>query len=286
MTGRFARFGRGAGLAALLAAAGCTESVTNKPDPLAENVIDEAGLGELLLNSGDPGEAVRYFEGALEVEPGRSDYRRGLAVSLTRAGRLPEAGRVYGELADLGEATPEDRLDQAMVLVKLGRWDEVERIDASLGNAPDTARRYVLKGLVADRRSDWSAADAAYGQAEKLSLAPAPVLNNWGVSHQVRGDLPGAELLFEQALTYDSRLFNAKNNLAITRAMQGIYSLPLVPMTDAEKAMMLNNMGMIALDRGQIGLARGLLAEAVETHPQYYQAAASRLAAIDAGQVN
>ena len=64
--------------------------------PARPNVIDEAGLGDLMLTAGDPEEAVTYFRNSLAEEPDRPDLRRGLAISLTRAGKLTEAARVYG----------------------------------------------------------------------------------------------------------------------------------------------------------------------------------------------
>lgn len=264
----------------------CTEPVSQRADPLADNVIDEAGLGNLLLSAGDPEEAVRYFGEALAADPSRADYRRGLAISLVRARRLTEAARVYQEMLDLGQATPADQLDYAFVTLQLERWDDTIALEAALPAGLNTSRRHLLAALVADHRGDWTAADAAYAQAEKLTTNPARVLNNWGVSQQARGDLQEAERMFERALGYDSRMFSAKNNLAMTRGLQGNYRLPVVPMTDQEKATILNNLGVIAMRRGQRNVAKGLFAEAVETHPQYYQGAADRLAALETGNIN
>ena len=49
-----------------------------------------------------------------------------------------------------------------------------------------------------------------------------------------------------------------------------------------EKAMILNNLGMIAMRKGETKIAKGLFAAAVETHPQHYDAAATRLNALEA----
>ena len=78
------------------------------------------------------------------------------------------------------------------------------------------------------------------------------------------------------------RLFSAKNNLAIARGLQGNYQLPVVPMTETEKAIMLNNLGVIAVRRGEAKIAKGLFVAAVETHPQHYEEAAGRLSALEA----
>ncbi len=267
---------------ALLGLAGCDTTVTTKEDPLAKNVIDDAGFNSLLLTAGDPNQAVRYFEGALAEEPDRADFRRGLAISYRRARRFPEAARVYQELVSLNQATPSDRLDYAFVSVSLDRWEDASALEAALPAALNTSRRHLLTALIADHDGRWEEADAAYERAVQLSDNPAKVYNNWGVSKMARNEHGDAQLLFEQALAFDSRVFSAKNNLAMSRALQGDYSLPVVPMTDREKAMVLNNLGIIAANKNEMRIARGLFAAAVETHPQHYESAANRLAALEA----
>lgn len=270
-------------LAAALALAGCAPTtVADKPDPLAGDIIDEANLSQLLLSVGNPKDAVLYFEAALAREPARADFRAALAKSYARAKRLPEAARVYRELIAMDQARPADRLDYAFVAIRLDEWDEAARMAAALPPTLNTPRRHLVDALIADQARDWMAADAAYARAESLSPNPAEILNNWGVSLMSRGDLAAAEATFRRAISFDSRLFKAKNNLALSRGLQGTYRVPVVPLTDTERATILNNLGMIALRRGDDRIARGLFAEAVATHPQYYQAAADRLAALEA----
>lgn len=279
MTGRAATFAALIAVTGLLAAC---ESVSEKEDPLAKNVIDEANLTDLLLTAGDPEEGVAYFQGALAKEPDRADFRRGLAISLARAKRFPEAGRVYEEMMGLGQAEPTDRLEYALVAARLDKWDDVRAVLSQLPGGFNTGRRHMVEAMLADHEQNWSAADAAYARAETLSTNPANVLNNWGVSLMSRGDLPAATRSFEKALTYNARLFSAKNNLAISRGLQGNYQLPIIPMTETEKALILNNLGVIAMKKDQVRIARGLFAAAVEAHPQHYEAAANRLASLEA----
>lgn len=259
------------------------ESVSNTPDPLAGSVIDEANLNELMLSAGDPEDAVRYFQEASAREPDRADFRRGLAMSLARTKRYHESARVYQELITLGQDEPSDRLDYAFVAMRLDRWEDVRALAEGFPDGLQTPRRYVIDAMVADQNSDWPSADAAYAKAERMSSRPAAVLNNWGVSQMSRGDLSAASATFNRALSYDSSLFNAKNNLAIVRGLQGEYSLPLVPLSDEEKAILLNNLGIIAMRQGKEDVARGLFAAAVDAHPQHYQAAADKLAVLDSG---
>ncbi len=258
------------------------ESVSDKEDPLAENIIDEANLNELMLTAADPSDAAQYFEQSLAREPDRADFRRGLAVSLARAKRYNEAARVFQELITLDQDQPADRLEYAFVAMRLDRWDDVRTLSQSFPEGLQTPRRYSIDAMLADQDNDWEAADAAYARAEKLSPQPAAVLNNWGVSQMSRGDLSTAAATFARAISFDSRLFNAKNNLAIVRGLQGQYALPLVPLSDEERAVLLNNLGIIAMRQGEEKIARGLFAAAVDAHPQYYSGAADKLAILEA----
>ncbi len=262
---------------------GACDSVSNTPDPLAGSIIDEANLNELMLTAGDPDDAVRYFGESSAREPDRADFRRGLALSLARSKRYHESARVYQELITLGQDEPSDRLEYAFVAMRLDRWDDVRALSEAFPDGLQTPRRYVIDAMVADQENDWATADAAYAKAERMSSRPAAVLNNWGVSQMSRGNLSGAATTFTRAISYDSSLFNAKNNLAIVRGLQGEYSLPLVPLNDAEKAVLLNNLGIIAMRQGQEQIARGLFAAAVDAHPEHYPAAANKLAALDSG---
>ena len=257
-------------------------NVENKPDPLGADIIEEANLADLLLAAGSAEDAVLYFEKAVERDPDSAAARRGLAKAYAKAKRYPEAARVYEELIALGQAEPADRLEYAYAAMRLERWEDAEAAAAALPAAMNTPRRHLLEALLADHRQDWAAADAAYQRAETLSPNPAEVLNNWGVSLMSRGDLEAAEATFARAITFDSRMFEAKNNLALSRGLRGNYQVPIMPLTDVERAQILNNLGVIALRRDDGPAARGLFAEAVATHPQHYQAAADRLAALEA----
>src|SRR5690606_27891354 len=68
------------GSTALLAACNGANSDAQVQRALKDvNVIDESNLNDIMLTVGDPNEAVAYFQGALQKDPGRVDLMRGLA---------------------------------------------------------------------------------------------------------------------------------------------------------------------------------------------------------------
>ena len=244
------------------------------------NPLDESSINEIMLTVAGADEAVAYFRDALTSDPDSPSLRRGLARSLARAGRYAEARTVFRDLSETGQAMPRDHVEYALTLARLDLWPEAEAEAAKVPADYQSDRRTLLEALMADHRQDWAAADAAWERARALSPQPAAVLNNWGVSKMARGEFDAAERMFEQALVYDPSLFSAKNNLAIANGLQRRYRLPVVTLTDEEKAVLLHNLGVIALRQGDREMAESLLQQSLDAHPAYYEPAAEKLSAL------
>ena len=114
-----------------------------------------------------------------------------------------------------------------------------------------------------------------------LTASPASVLNNWGYSKLTRGDYPAAARLFTDAIRQDPQLFTAKNNLVLARSAQRDYSLPVIPMDQTERAQLLHTMALSAVKQGDIEIGKSLLREAIDTHPQHFEAAVRSLRALE-----
>lgn len=273
--------------AALLGSFGL--AACNQPQSSAEvqralksvNVIDESNLSDIMLTVGDPKEAVAYFTKASAENPDRIDLKRGLAKSLIRAQQPQQAVGVWQQITASTEATNDDRVALADALIRTNDW---ARAEAELNTIPpthETYERYRLEAMVADSKQNWKKADSFYEVAAGLTTKPAGVLNNWGFSKLTRKDFAGAEKLFTQALTYDPALFTAKNNLVMARGAQHKYDLPVIEMSQTERAELLYTLGLTAVKQGDVAVGKGLLQNAVDTHPQHFEAAVRSLAALD-----
>ncbi len=250
------------------------------------NVIDESNLNDIMLTVADPNEAVAYFRRSTKEDPGRVDLMRGLAKSLIRAKRPTEAVAVWKDVVAHKEATADDRVDYADALIRTGEWDRAEQELDRIPPTHETYQRYRLEAMVADADKEWDRADSFYETAVGLTTKPASVMNNWGYSKLTRGDFAGAEKLFIEAITYDSKLFTAKNNLALARGAQRDYELPVIPMTQIERAQLLHTLALSAIKQGDVALGKGLLREAIDTHPQHFEAAVRSLRALEANVTN
>lgn len=246
------------------------------------NAIDGTGLNELMLTAGDPNEAVAYFQRADGMDPDRIDLLRGLAKSLVRAKRNTEAVAAWNKVVAHADATDEDRVSLADAMIRNNDWDRAEATLNAIPPTHESYQRYRLEAMIADSNQNWAKADSFYETAVGLTTKPAPVLNNWGYSKLTRGDYPGAEKMFFDTLRHDPGMFTAKNNLVLARGAQGNYTLPVMQMSQVERAELLHTLGLAAIKRGDVEIGKGLLRNAVETHPQHFDAAATALAALEA----
>jgi len=274
-------------LSCALVIAGCNKGPSNSQiDKTLKdvNVIDETNLNEVMLQSADPDEAVSYFQRASAQYPDRIDFKRGLATSLVRAKKPNAAAAAWADVLAMPAATLDDRVDYADALIRSNEWDKAA---AELNKIPpthETFKRYRLEAMVADSKKQWKKADSFYDIAVGLTTKPSGTLNNWGFSKLTRGDYAGAEKLFGEALVYEPSLFTAKNNLVLARAAQHNYDMPVVEMTQTERAELLYTAALAAIKQGDVTIGKGLLQQAIDTHPQYFEAAVRSLNALDSKQ--
>ena len=245
------------------------------------NVIDESNLSDIMLTVGDPNELVTYFANTLAQNPDRIDLKRGLAKSLVRANRPDEAVGAWKAVVASPGATAEDQVALADSLIRVNEWPEAEAVLNQVPPTHESYERYRLEAMVADSKKDWKKADSFYEIASGLTTKPAGVLNNWGFSKLTRSDYSGAERLFSDALTYDPTMFTAKNNLILARGAQRKYDMPVISMTQTEQAELMYTLALTAIKQGDVTVGKALLENAVETHPQHFEAAARSLAALE-----
>ena len=252
----------------------------------AVNVVDETNLNEVMLTVADPNEAVDYFRRSLADEPDRLDFQRGLAQSLIRAKRSREALAAWQIVVKHEDATNDDGVDLADAYIRNGDWQDAEAALNAVPPTHETFKRYRLEAMVADSKQQWDRADSFYETAVGLTSKPSSVLNNWGYSKLTRGDFAEAESLFIDAIRQDPTLFTAKNNLVLARGAQRKYDLPIVEMSQIERAQLLHTLGLTAIKQGDITTGRGLLREAIDTHPQHFEAAVRSLRALESNVTN
>ncbi len=245
------------------------------------NVVDESNLNDVMLTVADPNEAVGHFSRTLKANPDRIDLQRGLAKSLVRAKRVSEAVAAWEKVTKMEGTNHGDKIDLADALIRAGNWKKAEAALDSVPPTYETFTRYRLEAMVADANKEWKNADSFYETAIGLTTRPAGVMNNWGYSKLTRGDFADAERLFGEAVRQDKSLFTAKNNLILARGAQRNYSLPVIPMSQIERAQLLHTLALSAVKQGDLQTGKQLMREAINTHPQHFEEAVRSLRALE-----
>lgn len=270
-------------MAGALVISGCAEKGEDTVERAFQdvNVVDESDLNDVMLTVADPNEAVSYFARSVKQAPDRVDLQRGLAMSLIRARRYAEGVTAWAKVTKMEGSTLDDKVEYADALIRNGDW---KKADATLDSIPpthETFKRYRLEAMVADANKEWKKSDSFYEIAVGLTTRPAPVMNNWGYSKLTRGDYAGAERMFGEAIRQDKSMFTAKNNLVLARGAQRNYTLPVVPMSQVERAQLLHTMALTAIKQGDVKTGETLLREAISTHPQHFEEAVRALRALE-----
>jgi len=267
----------------LMALAACDQSSDAEVNRVLQdvNVIDESNLNDMMLTVADPNEAVTYFQRTLASNPERIDLQRGLASSFIRAGRNVEAVPAWQAVVANPQAVTDDGVELADALIRNNRWAEAEAVLDGIPPTHETFKRYRLEAMVADSNEEWDRADSFYEIAVGLTTTPAGALNNWGFSKLSRGAYRDAERLFTEALRHEPGLFTAKNNLVLARGAQRNYDLPVIAMTQIERAQLLYTLALTAIKQNDLTIGKGLLQEAIDTHPQHFEEAVRALRALE-----
>lgn len=270
-------------LAGTLGLSACTDTKQENVERAIQdvNAVDGTNLSEVMLTVADPNEGVLYFQRTLAENPDRIDIQRGLAVSFVRAKRFTEAVPAWQRVVRHADSDSADRVDLADAQIRAGKWDEAEKTLDSVPPTHETFKRYRLEAMIADSNHEWKKADSFYETAVGLTTRPSGVMNNWGYSKLSRGDYSEAERLFAEAIRQDSTLFTAKNNMVLARGAQRNYTLPVVPMVQTERARLLHTLALSAIKQGDTETGKALLRDAIETHPQHFEAAVNALRALE-----
>jgi len=200
--------------------------------------------GEVLLGLGQPKQALAQFQAVQSDEALRARAYQGMGLSLMA-------------LDDFSAA--KGQLDRA-VAADRGLW-----------------RSWMAIGRVHDGSSNWSEAQAAYAKALEAQPESPIVVNNIGMSLMMQHRYPEATQAFERALKADPTMEMTRTNLRIALAWQGRYDEALVGTQATGRSDALNNVGYVAMLRGDSRTAQKYFSQALESSPTYHEQAARNL---------
>jgi Tfp pilus assembly protein PilF len=273
---------------ALFVLGGCTTGGSPLLDeetgssPVESGLGEPVGLsvarGEELLNSRQFEAALGKFGNALAKEPDNYQAMLGLAEAQLGLRQLVDALAGFESVMELEEMRAKALQGRGITLTLMGRdglglpllRQAVEQ-DPGLWRAWNTiGRSYALEGDVENALASYDRALLANGKA-------ASVYNNRGMTLIMKMRYGEAESSFRHALALDPALETAKMNLRLALAWQGQYDEAVAELKRGEAPRVLNNIGFVAMERGDFATAKLFFTKALEISPSYYPVAAKNL---------
>jgi Flp pilus assembly protein TadD len=210
----------------------------------AKNKNAQVLWAELLLATGAPRDGIRFFE-ANKDDPAlgaRALQGMGLALLWMRQ----------------NEKAKED-------------------LEKAVAKDPTLWRAWNALGYYYDSRGAWKLSSKAYEKAIDLNRTSALLFNNRGYSRLLQQKIKESIEDFRIALRLNPRLEIAQLNLRLAVAWSGQYEQALLGGEEKDLPRILNNVGFVALVRGNLVTAEGLLLRAVEADAAYNATARKNL---------
>lgn len=215
-------------------------ALSREPD----NIQAMLGQAEAQLGLHQLVDALAGFESVMETEPLRARALQGRGITLILMGR-----------DDLGQPLLLQAVEQDPGLWRA--WNAIGRNHAIDGDAEKALASYD-RALIANNRA-------------------APVYNNRGMTLIMAMRYSEAESSFRNALVLDPALEAAKMNLRLALAWQGRYEEAVADLKRGDAPRILNNIGFVAMERGDYTTAKMFFTKAMELSPSYYPVAAKNL---------
>jgi len=265
--------------AALATAAPAVASTPQAAPPSLQDIAQAIEAGRLE-------QARLMLSRAMTMGQGGPPVDRLLADLAFEAGNNAEALARYQKLIPLAGYKADITERAGIAAMKLGEFDRaLPLIEMAISRPEASWRAWNAKGALADMRSDWPAADAAYDKAAALAPDRAEVLNNRGWSLLLRGRWEGASSDLERAAAIAPSSERIANNLELARA--GLAN-DLPPRRAGESAQSwaqrLNDAGMAARARGNQMKAIAAFTQAIDVSGPWYARAANNLEATTASR--
>lgn len=275
-------------MTALLLSAGC--ATTGRPPAVAIPTAEQSvTAGDEAARRGELDRALAYYLRAIDIAaaadasadaeetpvilPAEIWLRVGAASeALDQRDRALNA---YLKAVDLDPTLGEAHEGAGLDLLARGRASEArEHLTAAIRLEPRRWRSHNALGVLADQTGDYAGAIAHYQTALDLKPDSPMLINNIGYSRFLANDLDQAARDFYQATELDPNYKPAWSNLGMLYARRGWYAdavAILAKVTNEAKAH--NDVGAIALERGDLAESERLLSEAVRLSPTYYATA-------------
>lgn len=235
-------------------------------------------LAERALSESRHEDAGQLIERVLLAEPENWEARLLLAELHLASGDPGRAEPIFESLIDKADIDGRALQGHGIVLTLQGNLDRgMESLQRAVAQDSGLWRAWNALGYHHDSNRDWAAAADSYRKALEGNPDSALIYNNRGYSMLMQKRLKEAVADFNRALRMDPEFEVARENLRLALAWQGKYVHAMAGASNRDMPRILNNIGFIAVMRGDYGNAEAYLLRAMEADPRYNETAARNL---------
>ncbi len=274
-------------VATLLALGGCatqTELAEVSIEPAAPNTMAEEMIptalaeAELELAAGKYEKAFPRFNAVLRAEPDNPRALLGAAECQLAGGDIAESLAGFESLMEVSWMRARALQGRGIILSVLGQHQMgQDLLLQAVADDPGLWRAWNAIGRNYDMEGEWDKALENYDRALAVNAGAPSIYNNRGVTLLMQARYKAAAKSFRQALRLDPDSSVAQMNLRLSIAWQGRYQEALTGLKAARLPEALNNVGFIAMRRGDYEMAEIYLRRAMAKSPSFYEKAAENL---------
>ncbi len=202
-----------------LTLAGCETTGTNSMADAGPTSLPPAPLAE------DPLSQAAYWGARFEEDPSNMELAVLYSSSLRQLGSHEEAMLLMTRITGEGHNEPDVLVEFAKSLIAMRRGpDALAPLARAIAQRPDDWQALSLEGVAHDQAAEYTHATESYERALRVSPNNPAILNNYGLSRALAGDLDGAEVMLRTAAADPNATPQSRQNLALVLGLQGNFS--------------------------------------------------------------
>jgi Flp pilus assembly protein TadD len=255
------------------------------PNPVREALASQGSVDDAnrALDAKDYQRAYNILRQHLVRNPSDDAAKLSLARTYLGRGEGRNAQTILDSLSDDAKEAPQAKMVRGLALLIVGeRVEAVAQLETALEGDPTLWQAANGLGLIHDFERRWDEAETSYQLALEKKNDTAVVHNNLGYSYLLQGRVEEATKAFMAALSYEPDLIVARSNLRLALAAKGRYTDAAAGIDKAGLPQVLNNIGYVAMLRGDFESAGVFFQRAIAESPVYYDTAEENLERLEA----
>lgn len=219
-----------------------------------------------------------YYIKAFEMDPTNVDILEEMADIYNQLNNDDLVEVCYQLILKEQPENIEIQEDYGLLLIKQKKMTEARQLLKNVVENKQSWKAYNGLGIIFDMQGEYKQALTYFNKARTIQPNNPDILNNIGYSLYMEQAFLEAQRFFLKALKIDHKFEKAIYNYALTLARQKKYADALSTFTkviDLPEAN--NNIGYIAMNNGDLKMARYYLRQAINLSPHYYLKAQQNL---------